>query len=197
MKEIMQIVPRPFDPVKFIGKNWSLIPEEHDTRCDALTEVDFGKVQFETCLKEDETLIIKGEENLTRLKAGRDIRLGATVFMGLWEDYQKNKENSTLENLYKEKSIAYLDFFGDVLLDPDGYRRVLYLCRSDGGVCLRFVGMVKLDGSRRAQRGAFPAHRIGLTASRLQQQRQAGGSGDKSNKATARHYGRHKGDLRK
>ena len=133
MKEIMQIVPRPFDPVKFIGKNWSLIPEEHDTRCDALTEVDFGKVQFETCLKEDETLIIKGEEKLTRLKAGRDIRLGATVFMGLWEDYQKNKENSTLENLYKEKSIAYLDFFGDVLLDPSGDRLVLCLCRDDDG----------------------------------------------------------------
>ncbi len=128
----LKITPRPFDPVKFIGEKWSLIPEEHDVRCDTLTEVDFSKVEFETCLKDGESSI-KGEEKLVRLKANGNTRLGATVFMGLWEDYQTNKENSVLDRLYKEQGLTYLDFFGDVLLYPHGNRYVLYLYRGDGG----------------------------------------------------------------
>jgi len=128
----MKITPKPFDPVKFIGKDWSLVADEHDARNDTLIEVDFMKVSFETCLKEGE-IHIKGEEKLKRMKENGKIRLGATVFIGLWKDYQMRKDNSVLEHLYREKRITYMDFFGDVLLDPDGDCHVLYLLRNDGG----------------------------------------------------------------
>lgn len=128
----MKITPKPFDPVKFIGNKWSLVADEHDARCDALTEVDFSKVLFETCLKDGETSIT-GEEKLKRLKANGNIRLGASVFLGFWEDYQVRKEDSTLEHFYFEKGITYLDFFGDVLLGPFSLRGVLFLCRDVGG----------------------------------------------------------------
>ena len=128
----LQVVPQPFNPVEFIGKGWSLIPEEHDARCDALTAVDLAKVDFATGLKEGETSI-KGEEKLKRMKASKNLRLGATIFAGLWADYQVGKERSVLERLFQTYDITYLDFFGDILLHPDGNRHVLSLCRGDGG----------------------------------------------------------------
>lgn len=129
----MKITPQPFDPIRFIGKGWSIIPEEHDARNDALTEVDCSKILFETCLKDNETSIT-GEDKLKRLKAGGNIRLGAPAFLGFWENYKMRKENSVLEHLYREKGITYLDFFGDVLLAPRGDRKVLCLYRRDAGV---------------------------------------------------------------
>lgn len=136
VKEVTQmvVVIRSFDPVAFIGKNWSLVPEEHDARNDALTEVDFSRVLFETCLKDGETSIT-GEEKLKRLKANGNIRLNANIFLGLWEDYQTKKVNSVLEQLCREKGITYMDFFGDVLLGPGGGRGVLCLCRGVGVWC--------------------------------------------------------------
>lgn len=121
-----------FDPVSFIGKGWKIIPEEQDERSASLQEVDFGQAQFLTCLKGGEKSIT-GEEKLARLKKGGCIRHGATVFMGLWQDYQARKKNSVLERLYHEKGITYLDFFGDILQDPDGRRRVLSLSRGADG----------------------------------------------------------------
>ncbi len=128
----MKVATKPFDPAQFIGKGWSLITEEHGVRNDALTEVDFSKASYETCLKDGESSI-KGEEKLKRMKENANIRLGATAFMGLWEDYQAHKENSILERFYREQKITYLDFFGDILLAPDGHRGVLCLYRLDGG----------------------------------------------------------------
>lgn len=135
MKEVMQMVvaTRLFDPVKFIGEKWSLIAEEQDLRSTALAEVDFSQALFETCLKEDESFI-KGEEKLARLKVSGNIRLGTAVFMGLWDDYQAHKEDSVLERLFREQNITHIDFFGDVLLDLDGVRCVLCLCRDGAGV---------------------------------------------------------------
>ena len=62
---------------------------------------------------------------------------------------------------------------------------------SNGGTRLSLVGMKKLDGGRRPQRGAVPAHWLGMVSSRLQQQRQTGGSGNESDKTAACHDGRH------
>lgn len=129
----MAVATAPLNPSQFIGKEWAIIPEERDPRSAALSEVDFSQVLFETCLKENESSI-KGEEKLIRLKASKNIRPGATVFMGLWEDYREHKEDSVLECLFKERGITYLDFFGDVLLDPDGNRCVLSFYRCDDGV---------------------------------------------------------------
>ena len=128
----MKIAPVPFDSVKFIGSDWKVIAEDHDACNDGLAEVDFNKVDFAICLKEGETSIT-GEEKLKRLKALKQILYGATTFMGLWNDYHARKENSVLETLYRTKGITYLDFFGDVLLDPNGNRFVLCLCRNDDG----------------------------------------------------------------
>ena len=124
--------PAPFDPEKFLGKSWGIIAEERDARSAALPEVDFGQAEFISCLKPGESSI-KGEEKLRRLKASGRLRYGASVFHGLWQDYQNRQENSVLETLYRLKNLTYLDFFGDVLLSPDGGRLVLCLYRSSGG----------------------------------------------------------------
>lgn len=120
---------KPFDPAGFIGPNWKKDgSSDHDDRCLTLTEVDFAKVGFETCLSDGESPI-KGEEKLRRLKAKdkEQIRLGGNQFLALWEDYQARKENSVLEWLRKNKGIMYLDFPGLILLGPNDNRYVLYL----------------------------------------------------------------------
>ena len=117
-----------FDPVIFISKGWKVLNYETDKLGANLTEVDFNKMVLETCLKEGETSIT-GEEKLKRLKEGSNARLGLKAFLALWEE----KDHATLEWLYKEKGVAYLDFFGDILEYPDGERCVLCLCRGSGG----------------------------------------------------------------
>ncbi len=127
-----KIATKPFD-ISFISKNWKIVLKEEDKRSVELTEVDFSKVKFISCLKEKESSI-KGEEKLHRFKQTKDIRLGATVFMGLWEDYQANSKNSVLERLYQAGTIkGYLDFFGTVFLNPNGNRSVLYFARVGDG----------------------------------------------------------------
>jgi len=132
-----------FDPAKFINKDlvfWKgpkdgdglKGEEERDKASLALTEVDFEKADFLTCLEQDESSIT-GEEKLIRLrKLGRPI-YGTTQFMGLWQDYQQNKAQSVLEKLYQQKGVTYVDFFGDILRHPGGDRDVLCLYRSGDG----------------------------------------------------------------
>ena len=74
---------------------------------------------------------------LKRLKERKRIRYGAVTFMGLLNDYQTREVNSVLETLFRTKSIVHLDFFGDVLLGPNGNRCVLCLDRVSGG---RWIG---------------------------------------------------------
>lgn len=130
-----------FNPAEFIGPGWTIWKgsadrdglngdEDRDAREDALTEIDWGKVLFETCLKDNET-IITGQEKLLRLKATNNVRLGGRAFLSLWQDWQKNKKNSVLEMLRKTRNIN-LAFFGLVLRSPDCRRCVLCLC-FDGG----------------------------------------------------------------
>lgn len=130
-----------FDPVTFpgLGKDWPVWKglatgkglegeEDRDSRADALTQLDPTTIQFETCLKDEETRI-RGEEKLSRLKKKTDrIRLSGNQFLALWSDYKARGKDSVLEWLRKNRGITYLDFFGLVLRDPDGYRSVLYLC---------------------------------------------------------------------
>lgn len=119
-----------FSHTEFLGEDWKIA--ERDEREDGLTEVDWFKVDFETCLKPNESHIT-GEEKLKRLKAGGKVRLGGRAFLTLWQDYQEKKEASVLEQLYKTKGILYVDFFGLILQTPSGGRRVLYLCRGGDG----------------------------------------------------------------
>lgn len=133
-----------FDPAKFINKGWAFWKgpkdgnglkgeEERDKASLALTEVDFEKTDLLTCLKQGESSI-NGEKKFIRLrKLGRPV-YGATQFMGLWQDYQQNRAQSMLENLYQQKGVTYVDFFGDILRSPVGYRSVLCLYRIDDGL---------------------------------------------------------------
>lgn len=132
-----------FDSTEFIGKGWSVWKgpadgnglegdEDRDVREDDLAEIDWSHVEFETCLKEGESCIT-GEEKFCRLKKSGKICYGGRAFLSLWKDYQEKGESSVLENLYRTKGITYVDFFGLILRTSDGYRRVLYLFRRDGG----------------------------------------------------------------
>jgi len=132
-----------FDPAKFINKDWAFWKgskngdglkgeEERDKASLVLMEVDFEKADFLTCLEQGERSIT-GEEKLIRLRKLNRPLYGATQFMGLWQDYQQNKDQSVLEKLYQQKGVTYVDFFGDILRNPHGCRRVLCLCRRGVG----------------------------------------------------------------
>ena len=134
----LKVACAPFDPAKFINKDWAFWKgpkdgdglkgeEERDKASLALTEVDFEKVDLLICLEQGESSIT-GEEKLIRLRLGRPI-YGATQFMGLWQDYQQNNAQSVLEKLYQQKGVTYVDFFGDILRFPNGHRSVLCLYR--------------------------------------------------------------------
>ena len=124
-----------FDPVAFIGSGWKVLKHETDHRATKLTEVDFTKVNFETCLHGEPK--ITGEEKLKRLKESGNIRLDAGVFLALWNEWRNapedKKSETALEWLYREKGLAYLDFMGTVFESPSGYRFVLYLYRCGDG----------------------------------------------------------------
>ena len=139
------IATKSFNPTEFLGKGWTTWKgsadgdglsgeEDIDPRSLALTEVELANFLFKTCLKTDEESI-SGEEKLRRLKEENPgfIRFGGNVFLGLWEDYQANKENSILEWLHRNFGVTFMDFFGQVLRDPHGRRDVLFLYRCDGG----------------------------------------------------------------
>jgi hypothetical protein len=121
---------KPFFPAEFIGEGWTV--EEQDERSLTFTEIELAAPRFETCLKDGETSIT-GEEKLIRLKQSKKIILGGNAFLGLWLDYQVNKENSALECLWRNYKISYLDFFGTVVCHTDGCRIVIYLYLNNDG----------------------------------------------------------------
>lgn len=141
----LKITTAEFDLVSFTGKGWKDVPGEQDKRSLGLREVDFAQAKFVHCLKGKENSI-NGEEKLRRLKENNEICLGATVFMGLYKDYQSHRESSVLERLYRAGIIkGYLDFFGTILLDLNEVRRVLVLWRDDNGRWCRAIYWLRDD----------------------------------------------------
>ena len=143
--ELKSFLTKQFDPAEFIGKGWTIWKgpsdgdglsgeEDMDKRSLSLTEIDIASLFFENCLKGDEKSIT-GEEKLRRLKEEKPelTRLGGNIFLGLWSDYQANRENSVLKMLYQTRKIRFIDFPGLILRNPHGDRDVLYLYRDDGG----------------------------------------------------------------
>ena len=139
------ILAKPFDPAEFLGKGWQTWKgpvngnghsgeEDIDLRTLTLSEIEIAKFLFETGLREGEETI-PGEEKLRRLKEEKPgfIRFGGNVFLGLWLDYQVNKENSVLDGLYRNLKINFIDFFGQILRRPNGTREALCLMRLGGG----------------------------------------------------------------
>jgi hypothetical protein len=112
-----------FNPTEFIGRGWSIITEETDTRSTILTELDLTKVQQVTMLKDGETYV-KGEEKLKRLKKSGNIRLDADIFHTLWENQHLIPES------WKEKvngNTRFIYFDGTVLRYSGGRRSLLCL----------------------------------------------------------------------
>lgn len=151
----LKVATAPFNPAECIGSGWSFWKgdpkgngkdgdETRDKASLALTEVDFEKPDFLTCLNDGESRIL-GEEKLVRLRALNRTIYGTTVGWGLWLDYQQNGAQCVLEKLYQQKGIEYVDFFGDVLRGPSGYRYVLDLARRDDGSWGWFCGWLGSD----------------------------------------------------
>jgi len=117
---------QPFDPVKFIGKGWTIDEQVGERTGDNL---DAGKIVRKDYLKSGESSV-NGEERLKRIKAAPgDVQLDADDFLALYEE----KGQLTLRWFYETKSITWLSFWGTILRRPDGGRYVLCLCRGGGG----------------------------------------------------------------
>jgi hypothetical protein len=130
---------KPFGPTKFIGGGWTIWrgpkdgngltgEEEQDARSLARTEIDFAKMLFTSCLKDGETSIT-GEEKLARHLAMKHVRPDAKVGQDLLEE----KNQTTLEWLYKTFGITWFELPGTVLRSGYGDRYFLYLCRGGNG----------------------------------------------------------------
>jgi hypothetical protein len=117
---------KPFDPVKFIGRGWSIV--EEDERSLALAEIDFAKVRFESGLNEHEK-VITGDVKLQRLKAMPEIRLDAKVGQALYEE----KGQATLRFIYDHFGVSWFELAGTVLRRSGGFRYFLCLYRSGDG----------------------------------------------------------------
>lgn len=108
----MLIKPVEFDPTQLVGWcRWSDDSGDTDQRSLALTEVDFSKVIFETCLKENETSITSAEK-LRRLIAGGNIRLDPRFGMALFQE----RGQKTLGRLREEHGMEHVDFFGRIMV---------------------------------------------------------------------------------
>ena len=69
------------------NENVVFIPVKQDKNSAGLIEVDFADVEFLSCRKQGEEPMV-GEEQFARLKETERILFGASVFMGLWKDFQ-------------------------------------------------------------------------------------------------------------
>ncbi|KPJ55389.1 hypothetical protein AMJ47_00805 [Parcubacteria bacterium DG_72] len=131
----LKITTAQFDAIDFIGENWEILSEEQDERLNALKEVDFAKVEFLPGFTgKDRSIVGNREFSLLKRDEKNRIRYGATVFMGLWLNYQEEKEISILECLYQARDIDNIVFFGDVLSGPVSQHHVLCLFRCDDGI---------------------------------------------------------------
>jgi hypothetical protein len=130
---------QPFDPVKFIGKGWTIWKgpidgdglkgdKEQDSRALAITDLDLTKIRFETGLKGKVTSM-KGETKLARLKEAGHIHLDAGVFQTLWQNQH------LIPHQWKEQTngnTTFIFFDGTVLRHPGGDRCVLCLFWNGG-----------------------------------------------------------------
>lgn len=118
----------PFDPKVFIGPGWSIVDD--DERANALREIDFSKIIFETTLLEGEKYV-KGEDRLRRLKSIlHRIRLGAVSFKNIWGN------RHLIPDVFREKingNIRFLFFDGSILQDSTGRRHSLCMWADGSG----------------------------------------------------------------
>ncbi|MFA6473312.1 MAG: hypothetical protein WCV85_00380 [Patescibacteria group bacterium] len=115
-----------FDPEQFIGEGWT-IDERIGKRSDG--NLDAGQITRKDYSTSDVSYI-NGEERLQCIKiTPDDIQLDGEDFLALYEE----KDQLTLRWLYETKGFEWLSFWGIILRDPEGNRKVLYLYRDVGG----------------------------------------------------------------
>lgn len=130
----LKVPPVPFgtmEIVEWLGEGWAFFRDKASL---APSTVDWDKVDFLDCRRKGGDSI-DGKEFLLCLQAFGRKAYGLTHCMGLWLNYEscQDKAVSVLENLYEEKGITCIYFFGDVLQDPDGGHFAAYLERDDRG----------------------------------------------------------------
>jgi len=147
-----------FDPVICFGKDFTFwlgpktgsglegLEEDCDTRSLRLITIDFSAVEFINCYQDGEGSF-KGEEKLDRLKLSGRIRHGPSVAVGLLRNYGLYDAKSALERIHKDTGITYIDFPGRVLRDPEGFRCIVFLHRSDGGWRLWYYRLDDIFGT--------------------------------------------------
>lgn len=92
---------KPFDPVTFLGRGWSIV--EEDQRALSLTEIDLAEVRFESGLQDGERYIT-GEKKLERLTAMPEIRLDAKLGQTLYEE----RGQATLRFLHDQFNVSWV-----------------------------------------------------------------------------------------
>lgn len=128
-----------FDPSTFIASGWTIWrgpadgnglkgDEQQDHRSLELTQVDFTKGRFETCLADGEQ-VITGEQRLNRLREKVFIRADAAIGVALF----KEPGQVILNWLYQTHGVAWFELPGTELRNSNGYRYVLCLYREDDG----------------------------------------------------------------
>ncbi len=142
---------KPFDPAISIGTGWTIWrgpkngnglegDEEQDGRSLAITELDPTRLISQTGFKKTETSLV-GEVRLARLTL-RAIQADAKIA----ETLLSEKDQITLKWLEKTLDVAWIEFLGTILRNPDGNRYSLYLYRSpDGSSWLSFYRWLGYD----------------------------------------------------
>jgi hypothetical protein len=144
---------KPFDITDFPGGNLFTIwkgsrykwgkegQEERDPREDALTEIDWRAVQFNTFRVRKEIWMF-GEDYLRLAKETKDIRLGGKSFVSLWENHYQEAPDSLLTFLLRQMKIKRIIFTGLVLRSNeirDKGKRYALMIWHTGGVWTRSV----------------------------------------------------------
>jgi hypothetical protein len=132
---------QPFDPMAFIGQNWTIWKgpadgdgltgkEAQDARSLAITELDISKLteegNFLTGLEGSE-FVIMGEKRLARLIAKTvlaDAKIAEVLF--------KEEGKKTLHFLHDTLGVTCVEFLGTILRAPNGNRCALNLSHRFG-----------------------------------------------------------------
>lgn len=110
--------------------DYPIVVEED--RSPKILEINWARVQFEHYLKDGEHCITGNEKNRRQRESGHVV-LGGNVFLSLLRDYEKHKEASVLEWLYRTRNIICLDFFRPILQCPVSGRRFIFQLLREGG----------------------------------------------------------------
>ena len=138
----LKLEPFSFEPARFFGKGhtfWrgpldrnGLKGEERVSwsSC-SLKEINFEDVNLVLCSEDEHVSRAELKPNKKR-----SIILGGTVFMALIKDYSSRKaeRSKILWKLYHQRGIRRIQFFGDIIRDPQGRANTLFMQINSSGL---------------------------------------------------------------